>query len=250
MGHLCALLIAVPLTITSKLLNGGQTPYSGLGLDADGTPGPGPRLGAGPADAWRKAYVYTGLSFVVPAVSLLDGISVAKGPGAKGDPVSALLGALADVAAMVQQINSWPGTFPTTLDPQGAVATWKTGNWAVYWFAILMDLGMIVYLAREPSDEVASAKNIIRFAFGNLALATAAVTVGLARAANPPALNVAGIALEVVKPLPLWLAWMMVGPLPPIRASIEAATAVDPAWLKLVADALCNLALPTLYDFA
>jgi len=44
------------------------------------------------------------------------------------------------------------------------------------------------------------------------------------------------------------MSWMMIGPLR--QAIFEATDGFDPAVLKLVADAACNLALPFLHEYA
>jgi hypothetical protein len=247
--HLCALLIAVPLTITYKLANGGQAPYSGVNLaDRRGSAArPGAAAGAGvPADAWNAAFLCVGLFVVTPLAAIIDGLAAQAGPGGPPSWLAPLLGTAANVAAMVQQINSWPGGFPAQIDPQMALAGWVDGGWGVYWGAITMDLCLTVGLEQDPA--LADLRTFMRFAFGTLALALATMAVSFAEAADPPAMDGDGVAQVVVKPLPLFLSFLMIGP---VRQAIFYATdGFDPAWVKTLADLACDVALPILHDAA
>jgi hypothetical protein len=110
-----------------------------------------------------------------------------------------------------------------------------------------VDLALTVALVK-PDNGLAILKNLSRTAFGGVALATAAIAIGFASAENPPLLNGAGIAQDIVKPLPLWQSWMMVGP---VRQAIwEATDGFDPAAVKLVADLGCNVAFAFLHHEA
>jgi hypothetical protein len=114
--------------------------------------------------------------------------------------------------------------------------------------AILVDLALTVALV-WPDPGLSMAKQISRTVSGSVAMSAAAVAIGLALNETPPALNGAGVAQDVVKPLPWLLSWMLIAP---IRTAIWAATeeTVDPAALKLVADLASSIALPILHDKA
>jgi hypothetical protein len=199
-----------------------------------------------PADAWNAAFLCVGLFVVTPLAAIIDGLAAQAGPGGPPSWLAPLLGTAANVAAMVQQINSWPGGFPAQIDPQMALAGWVDGGWGVYWGAITMDLCLTVGLEQDPA--LADLRTFMRFAFGTLALALATMAVSFAEAADPPAMDGDGVAQVVVKPLPLFLSFLMIGPVR--QAIFDATDGFDPAWVKTLADLACDVALPILHDAA
>jgi len=145
--HLFALLTGVPLTIIHKLIFNGQKPYDGIDVA-----GLRPSVGRAPAGAsepeaakWNQAYLVTGSAYT-GVVTLLDALIVAQRPADPPIPptppiriATSFSRSLADILALVQRINCWPGMFPNLPHPENATAGWLLANWCIYWFPPMVD---------------------------------------------------------------------------------------------------------------
>jgi len=237
--HLFALLTAVPLTIIHKLLFNGQKSYDGINVASLRSSAERATAGASEPEAakWNQAYLVTGSAYT-GVVTFLDALMVAQRPADPPIPptppiriATSFSRSLADILALVQRINCWPGMFPNLPHPENATAGWLLANWCIYWFPPMVDA------AFNPTD-VPEVRISCLIVLGIAASVSAAVAMD--------SLNDYIAAQTVIQPWPLILSFMM---LEEVRILVIDSTdgLGDSAYLKLVADTLINLGVTTLH---
>jgi hypothetical protein len=257
--HAGTLLVAIPLTILYKLMNGGSAPFSGIDRralpEAGSTPG---HLLARPlalpitAQQWKDIYLAVGLfNAVVAAIG--DGITIAQTPDGSELKNLTIVGTictlLSDIASCVMQVSSWPssiGGFPNAnLDSGLSSGAWAAlGNWVSYWCQPIWD---IYNLAFDPKyaypPEVVTG---VTTAIGLAQMVTAILAIELA----DPSVSDAEKAEYSLGPFTSMMGFLL---MPEVRQTLfdstdELGYGLDTAVAKLAIDAGVNVAVPIINE--
>ncbi|MGE3285816.1 MAG: hypothetical protein AB7J32_06890 [Pseudonocardia sp.] len=244
------LLMAVPVTIVYKIANHGERPFEGIDTTTlrQGPADPCADPGGLPISAKAWAWVYFGLGLIATGLAgATDGLLIAETPNGEqfNNPLT-LIGGVADLVTMAQQIASWPaalGGFPDVdIEPLPADQAWAVGNWATGWLPPLVDISMFGLPGMPPSVPLLAATLT-----GIADMATGATAAALGVRATPPVPGETVAAL-VLSPAPPSLAWVL---LPLLRqpfydATDELGEGIDTALVKLLVDIGVNVAVPIL----